>query len=428
MNNNNLDKFIQNIESIKMTNDEKNTMRDSLYEFSHAYSFVPSPYSNALTIMRKGFAIAFIAVISIGSLSSLASGDALPGDTLYPVKIVHEEIKLAATFDTKKKISYEIKLTEKRIREATELATEYDLDDEKQADIADSIAKQTFKVKEHINEVKKQDPEQALVLNAELKSTIEVNSDALRQVSTSKQKRKKQVSLDLISEEQKTEIANNSDALDKTQMRTAQVVETADADPEQTSLSTMQDLSEEFEDVDVSFAEKLLEKINAEVLEIDAFDERVTEEINQSEVRTEEENLDIPALEETSVDLNLETESSAEEKENDISNTQEIETEIKSLEDIVDIKKDIEMLKKKISESTSESSLEELYKQENEIRKQVDILVADKKYKKSFIMLAELLQEYSQILITADTEKDLGIDIKSQPKNLLPILNNNQEE
>ncbi|MCI5051086.1 MAG: DUF5667 domain-containing protein, partial [Candidatus Pacebacteria bacterium] len=186
MNNDNLEKFIADIESIKMTQYEKNEIRNELMSFAINYEMKQSPYAIASVYARRIIATAFIAIISIGSLSQYASSDALPGDTLYPVKIAHENLKVATTSGNTKKINYEITRTEKRIQEAAKLAQKDKLDEEKQQEIAKAIDEQTTRVKKQIESVKETDPESALKLNSELKSTIKANSEALRKLTTKK--------------------------------------------------------------------------------------------------------------------------------------------------------------------------------------------------------------------------------------------------
>ena len=184
MNNNPLDKFIEYFESIKMTIQEKKKMRDHLASFVVSYKPKVSPYHHIIIMARRGLVISFITLLSIGSISNVISIDALPGDTLYPIKIGHENLRVATTMNTHKKINYEIKRTEKRIKEAIILASNNNLDTQTQKNIAKEIKKQAKKVTNHIKEVKEQDLEEALVLSSKLKSTIEINTETLKQIST----------------------------------------------------------------------------------------------------------------------------------------------------------------------------------------------------------------------------------------------------
>ncbi|MCA9352642.1 hypothetical protein KC901_00485 [Patescibacteria group bacterium] len=379
MNNNDyVDKFISNIESIKMTLDEKNEMRNNLVSFAMRYTPVQSPY----IFLKRTFAIVFIAVLSIGSLSNVASGQALPGDTLYPVKIAHEEIKLATTFNSKKKISYEIRRTEKRIQEATELATHNDLDSDTQVEIAENIKKQTSKVKEHLEEVKVEDPEEALVLNAELKSTIQVNAEALKKVSTTVEKQ-------------------------NTEQVVSETLET-NGDIDVITMELHDDTNSDTENnVEVSFAKSLLESIDEEVKDIQDFETRVSEELTKDE--SDHENIDDSSEHQDIVDEN----SNTEDKED--ADIESIEKEIQSLEDILSLKKQIAERKAKLSlneESTTNSEFNE-----QSTYKEVDDFIKNRKYKKAFILLQKVLNYYKEQEITQGLETNLGIALGEEKPN-----------
>ncbi|MCA9351246.1 hypothetical protein KC929_00525 [Patescibacteria group bacterium] len=362
MNSNKLDKFIQEIESIKMTSFEKDEMRNQLIAFAMGYTPVVSPYQHVLYAVRRGVVIAFIAILSIGSVSNFASGQALPGDTLYPVKIAHEEIKLAATFDTKKKISYEIKRTEKRIKEATELATMHDLDDQTQDDIAEEIKKQTLKVKEHIEEVKVDDPEEALALNSELKSTIKANTEALRKVSTNPEKQKK----------------------DEDNSETPTVVTQADQP------------IPDYEVVEVSFAKNLLGHIDEEVASIETFEDEVSREITKEEDEiTEDQPSDI------------ETEQNTDDKEDVIKEREIIAKEIQSLEDILNLKAEIAEIRSSLTpgiEDADDFDQAAAYQD-------IDRYMKEKKYKKALVTLRDVLGHYQELAIKEELERELGIKL-----------------
>ena len=381
-NNDHLDKFISQIESIKMTLKEKNEMRDALASFAVSYKPVVSPYHHITLVFRRSLAIAFVAIISIGSLSNIASGQALPGQALYPVKIAHEEIKLATTLDTKKKISYEIRRTEKRIQEATELATQNDLDSEKQTEIAGEIKKQTTKVKQHIDEIKEKSPEDALVLNAELKSTIKINAEALKQVSTSIEKKKKTISED--TKDIPLEEVNKDQAPVEISLMKEVVSEDTNED--------------EYESIEVSFAEDLLESIDNEVKEIEAFEDAVSEELVQKENNKAIEKSEITLEEDTPHnDENLE--------EVDV---ETISEEIKSLEDILKLKEQIRVIKIDIP---TEEKLE-IMESFNSVKmyRDIDELIQERKYKKAFILLQEILSHYQEAVLKKEVHLDLGIE------------------
>jgi hypothetical protein len=299
-NNNNLEKFIEEIESIKMTQYEKNEMRQHLSTFAMNYKPNISPYASILLVSKKILASAFIAIISIGSLSQFASNDALPGDTLYPVKIAHEKIRLATTNGEARKINFEIKQTEKRIQEATQLAQEEKLDTEAQEEIAKVIKVLTQKVKDHIEDVKVNNPESALILNSELKSTIKANSEVLRKVTTQKTRRRREIApIEKISEINKVEEINteneqelNLDIPDLDEINSLENEYNNILDEEIRLNENIEDVisdNEEYEEVEISLAESLLDSLDEEIYQIEAIEDAVEKQITEGELQEEDQ-------------------------------------------------------------------------------------------------------------------------------------------
>jgi len=460
MNNNNLEKFIENIESIKMTQYEKNEMRQRLSNFAVDYKPIVSPYSSILLLSRKIMVSAFIAIISIGSLSQFASNDALPGDTLYPVKIAHEKIRLAATNGEARKIDFEIRQTEKRIQEATQLAQEEKLDTETQEDIAEVIKGLTQKVKNHIEEVKVNDPESALILNSELKSTIKANSDVLRKVTTQRTTRKKETSP---TENKETIITQESNiitdevinldipSLDEIE---STVIEDNNILDEIESMATE---NEEYEEVEISLAESLLGSLDQEVSQTEALQGLIEKQIIKEEVEreiieeqeelesekdiedTEKETMMIQDPEEEEIikeevereiieklesEKDIEdTRTAADQKIIDFESSVILNKEISSLQDIIKIKEDIATIKSTFKEKPEtlviENQLEENIFDENTLRKNAEILIKDKKYKQAFIQLQNILEHYQQEKMKDNAKKKLGIDQENNTKETL---------
>jgi hypothetical protein len=405
-NNDNLEKFISEIESIKMTLNEKNEMRNHLTSFAMNYVPTVSPYHKTMLLMRRSLAVAFVAILSVGSLSNVVSGQALPGDTLYPVKIAHEEIKLATTVDTKKKISYEIRRTEKRIQEATKLASQNDLDSETQTEIAETIKKQANKVKVHIREVKEDNPEEALVLNAELKSTIKINAEALKQVSTTIEQQEVVAIEKEIAEVEEIlpEDETLEDSLINEDTETVLVIEdTKEIAPEI--------LESEYVSVEVSFAESLLGSIEKEVREIEAFENQVSEELIKEEKELDEEPLPKVTIEKDEVE-NTNSEITNDFKEEKIK-ISAIQKEINSLEDILNLKKQIKGTKAKLTLSEDFLAITDIFDEEL-IYANVDMLLQAGKYKNSFILLQEVLTYYQEQLLVKYLAFDLGIQVTAE--------------
>jgi hypothetical protein len=184
MKNNDNQKFIDSLHAMRMTEHERSLMQERLYNHIHAHdeSIVVSPYSSMVRNLRRGLAFGLGTLILLGSISQTASAGALPGQFLYPVKIMYEELEATTKTTPEKRIDHEIKRTQKRIEEAANLAQSSTLSEEKQERIATNIKKHTEKLKREINEVKEQNPVMALELNNQFKKTIKENSEILKNI------------------------------------------------------------------------------------------------------------------------------------------------------------------------------------------------------------------------------------------------------
>lgn len=415
MKHNQLDNFIQKLESIKMTSFEKNTLREKLVAFSSTSAPVSSPYYNMMSIAKRSFALAFVVIFSIASFSNAASKNSLPGDIFYPVKIAHEEIALATTFGTSKKITYEIRRTEKRIQEATLLAQNSDIETPaEQISVVENIKKQTTKVKQHIENVKKSNPEEALLLNSELKSTVKINQAALRNVQSATTLTEEiPETVDIKSETLSTislpaddhELNNNSSSRTREAV-TLSFVEVTEDTPQS------------------SFVNSLLESLDEEVRSIEAFEDNVEEEI------LKDENSSVDAISKDTNTSPLETSETeprdthaSETIEEDVQSAEIINSEIKSLENIIEIKKSIKAIKPN-SEMHVHTIINEEGNQvlfdETLLRKEVDELIAHKKYKQAFLKLQEILEHFQNEKITKNVAESIPVPEPSTDKVIKP--------
>lgn len=484
-NNNNLEKFIEEIESIKMTQYEKNEMRQHLSSFAMNYKPVVSPYAVTMLYTKRILAASFIAILSIGSLSQSLSYDALPGDTLYPVKIAHENLHLATVNSNSKKITYEIKRTEKRIQEAAKLAQEEKLDVEAQEEIAKVIKKQTKKVKDQIERVKQENPESALALNTELKSTIKANSEVLRKVTTKTEKKEILVNVPVETKDTALEVKGDTTEVVNLDIPNIEENDVEELDINENTTTLLEKdinttLSEDIEDInaevaEVSSAETLLDSLEEEVEEIQAFEDKVEQEIikeeTQSLLNENEEELventqeeveiiqdapevevsieeDILVIQEQEVtEEEIETiEVISDEQDDAVTEEQEIKeiekieaeaeaeistinkesllitNEIKSLEDILAIKKQISELRINALDGEIVGLSEEDTLNEQVLRSEAELFIKEKKYKQAFLKFQNILEFYLQETIEDKAEEDLGLkkDLTKDDMTLLP--------
>ncbi len=280
MKNNEFNNFIKEMKSIQMTTREKNNMREYLYDFSQKHHIKQSPYTHLVSLTRKTFVVTGVLFLGIGSIGKFLSAESLPGDTFYPVKLAQEEIKAATVLDPQKKISYEIKRTELRIQEAVQLIVEENLDENTQSQIANNINEQANKVQEEIAKIQKTEPEQALVLNSELKSSITANTEILRAVSKTED----------------TEVTSPAVAAQEPEDNDIDTVEEINTEEIDTKEPQAPDVtSTEIQDSEDEIStENLLESLDETVLEIEAQSIQISTEITKSEEITETEVLETP--------------------------------------------------------------------------------------------------------------------------------------
>jgi len=115
---------------LKMTTSEKNVMRYRIASFIDAHPGVarlqptPSPYMHRFfsAPLMRGFAFAVVILLAGGSTLAFASQNALPGDPLYAVKNVTENIHGALLFNTEAKTAWQASLVEQRVTEISTLS------------------------------------------------------------------------------------------------------------------------------------------------------------------------------------------------------------------------------------------------------------------------------------------------------------------
>lgn len=124
----NIQKEIEQLKKISLTQDEKSKMLHNLSMYADLHMPVSSPFSifsyfNTPLKRKLSFALAsvMIAVLAGGPLA-YASENSLPGDILYPIKTgVLEPVRIALARNPEKKALVETILANKRLEEAEKL-------------------------------------------------------------------------------------------------------------------------------------------------------------------------------------------------------------------------------------------------------------------------------------------------------------------
>jgi hypothetical protein len=141
MNNQEFKKGIREVHEMRLTEREKAAM------LAHVFSMpIRSPYSNFLNvfsmIQRPMIATFSLLVIVLGGTLTYGAENALPGETLYPIKTRFIEPVIGTiNISPVAELEWEEKKVERRIMEAEALAQEDKLDEEKTLELEKRIQK-----------------------------------------------------------------------------------------------------------------------------------------------------------------------------------------------------------------------------------------------------------------------------------------------
>lgn len=98
------------------------------------------------------YAVMLLVAVLGGGVSASANG-ALPGDTLYPVKVnVNEKVRAALTLSDDAKAEYEVRLAERRLEEAEKIAAQGELKEEVKLQIEANFEEHADRVEARIKE------------------------------------------------------------------------------------------------------------------------------------------------------------------------------------------------------------------------------------------------------------------------------------
>ncbi|MCA9355576.1 hypothetical protein KC865_03450 [Candidatus Kaiserbacteria bacterium] len=104
---------------------------------------------------------------------------AVPGDTLYAVKVqFNEELRSTLTFDGYEKVEWEATRLSRRISEARLLASEGRLTEEVEAEVAEAVKVHTENAQREIDELRTHDADEAMMASIALDTTLEVQASS----------------------------------------------------------------------------------------------------------------------------------------------------------------------------------------------------------------------------------------------------------
>ncbi|MDB5244949.1 MAG: hypothetical protein JWN90_54 [Parcubacteria group bacterium] len=186
---------IGHLKSITLSESSRTRMREELsaYVDLHAHagpaiSSVPTP-SPFFSYFSAGFfriSAALVVLISMLGGTAYAANDALPGTTLYPVKLnLTEPVQTALIPSTEGKAAWHAILAERRLEEATDLAVAGKLDTATQGTIADNFTSHVQDSSEAATQLQQEgNVTAALSVRSDLEARITAHEDILTQVVT----------------------------------------------------------------------------------------------------------------------------------------------------------------------------------------------------------------------------------------------------
>lgn len=162
-----------------MSGDEKRRMRTVLVHYATTHpvkSGIMSPY----TFRYATMAFASLLIVLGGSVGlTTAANNALPTDSLYPVKIFIEEYRAKNQTTPDAIIAFETGRIKTRFNEATKLAVAHKLDDATSSVIQAGIEHSRDAVKSAAESIQDHNPELAVAASSNLETTFSSNGKIL---------------------------------------------------------------------------------------------------------------------------------------------------------------------------------------------------------------------------------------------------------
>lgn len=188
-----IENLFQDAARVSLTADEKSTGREML----RSYMSLTPMRTKAAKPARTGFfsgAGAYFGVHRAAAVSSItlavtfsmvgvsfAAEGALPGDTLYPVKVsVNEEVRAALTPSQESKAKWEAERAERRLAEAEALAEKGELKAEARATVEAEFRKHAAKAQQRVAAIAERDDDDHV--EAEITAHLEGSLDAHKRI------------------------------------------------------------------------------------------------------------------------------------------------------------------------------------------------------------------------------------------------------
>lgn len=162
-------------ERVRLSEDERSRMQHNIREYmSHAplrshHVRVQKNTIVALLQYRFTAVLVILAVVFTSGVGvTFASTDALPGDTLYPVKEATEEVQQRLIFDEAKRAEFVIERTHRRLQEIERLAARGVLTDERERIATEKFEELAQRAEKRLTRLEQQQPHEAQALRLAL--------------------------------------------------------------------------------------------------------------------------------------------------------------------------------------------------------------------------------------------------------------------
>ena len=189
----NLEKIIKSLEEVRLSSFEKEQMLSQMRAFVGFHAVRKEagirhkegrqkPSFISLIIRKKIMPIGIIiALLLSGGGVSYAAEQALPGDTLYPIKVrVNEEIREWASLSSEAKANWEGRRAERRLEEVERLALSGNLTEELEKRLEERFETHIEKINEKIAEFEEAGNTQAIErLTSALETSLENHNEIL---------------------------------------------------------------------------------------------------------------------------------------------------------------------------------------------------------------------------------------------------------
>lgn len=186
------EQFYTKSKTVKMTVSEKRALRERVVSYMEYHPLssgaaVPTPYVeevmvpsfiNAKTL--NAFKWAVPAVFLFTLVITSAAERAVPGDALYAIKQVNEDLRSTMVRGSYEKVVWETELLNRRIAEARILADEGRLTEAVEFEVAKAVKEHSENARKEIETLKTEDEDEATLAALEFTTALSVQNSALQ--------------------------------------------------------------------------------------------------------------------------------------------------------------------------------------------------------------------------------------------------------